>query len=238
MNYAVVFAGGRGTRMKFGDKPKQFLEIDGKPILCHTLDRFERHAWIDGIMVVSNPDFMEETKALIRDYGYQKVIDVVVGGKNPIDSQYNGLLALNGIAKENDVILLHDGVRPLIDGETIGKCIETTEKMGNAITVAPAIETIALLNAEGLIDQTVARNKCMLARAPQAVRFSELMMYHERSIGEGVHNFIDTASMLLYYGISLNVVLGSQDNIKVTTISDYYTCKALLEMGKSDEKLY
>ena len=229
MNYVIIFAGGLGTRMKEMDKPKQFLEINGKSILCHTVDKFEKNNLINGIIVVSNADFLEQTEKLIKNGNYKKIVKIVTGGVNPIDSQYNGLLALQNIATDTDIVLLHDGVRPLIDDATITKCIETIEKNGNAVTVAPAIETVALINADGIIDKTVDRNKCMLARAPQGLYYRDLMYYHELSIKERVHNFIDTASMLLYYGLSLNVVIGPQENIKVTTISDYYTCKALLK---------
>lgn len=227
MNYAIIFAGGRGTRMNMGDKPKQFLEIEGKPILCHTVDKFEKNKFIDGIILVSNADFIEETKKSIERYGYKKVIKVVIGGVNPIDSQYNGLLALKGIATEKDVILMHDGVRPLIDDVTITECVNVVQQKGNAITVSPAIETVALIDENDAIVKTVDRNSCKIARAPQCVNFGQLMQYHELSIKEGVHNFIDTASMMLYYGIPLNCVLGPAENIKVTTAIDYYACLAL-----------
>ena len=227
MNYAVIFAGGRGTRMNVGDKPKQFLEINGKPILCHTIDKFENNTLIDGIILVSNADFLSETEKLVKTYGYKKVIRIVEGGVNPIDSQFNGLNALKGTAKENDIILMHDGVRPLIDEKTITECINVTRERGNAITVSPAIETIALIDESDSIVKTVDRNSCKIARAPQCVKYGILMQYHERSIKEGVHFFIDTASMMLYYGMPLNCVTGPAENIKVTTAIDYYACMAL-----------
>ncbi|MDY6367477.1 MAG: IspD/TarI family cytidylyltransferase [Clostridia bacterium] len=229
MNYVIIFAGGKGTRMKGTDIPKQFLEIGGKSILCHTVEKFEKNPLINGIVVVANPDFYDKTVDVLKSGGFTKIIKTVNGGNSPIDSQYNGLTALKGIADDNDVILLHDGVRPLIDQKTITECIETVEKHGNAITVSPAIETIALIDEGGAINNTVDRNKCMLARAPQGVKFGELYSFHELSLKQGVHNFIDTASMLLYYGKTLNTVVGPQENVKVTTISDFYACKALIE---------
>lgn len=235
MNYAIIFAGGKGTRMKMGDKPKQFLEIGGKPILCHTINKFEQCTEIDGIILVTNADYLEYTKNIIFKENYSKILNVVCGGENPIDSQYNGLLALKCVANPNDIILLHDGVRPLIEKNTILDCIHVAKNLGNAITIARAIETIALVDENNLIHKTITRDKCFLARAPQCARFEDLMYYHDLSIKGGVHNFIDTASMLLYYGKDLNTVIGSQDNIKVTTIADYYMCKVLFENMVSNE---
>ena len=236
MNYAIIFAGGLGTRMKTGDKPKQFLEIGGKSILCHTIDKFQKCSEIDGIVLVTNADYLDYTKSIVLKENYTKILNIVSGGANPIDSQYNGILALKSVAKPNDIILLHDGVRPLIDEDTILKCINIAKKSGNAITVARAIETIALADEQNLIHKTVTRDKCFLARAPQCARFEELVYYHDLSIKEGVHNFIDTASMLLYYGKELNSVMGPQDNIKVTTITDYYMCKVLFENMVNDDE--
>lgn len=233
MNIACVFAGGKGTRMTIADKPKQFMEIDDKPILCHTIEHFEKSAQIDKIIVISSIDWLEYTEKLIEKFGFQKVAAVVPGGDSALNSQYLGLKAAVTLTDDKDsIVLVHDGVRPLINQKVISDCIASVEKYGNGIITAPAIETITKVDEEGKIIEVIDRASCQMARAPQAFKLYDLLECHDKSISEGTHNFIDSASMMRYYGVELYAVMGPSDNIKVTTATDYYICRAMLSERK------
>ena len=140
---AVIFAGGVGSRMRNDKMPKQFLEWNGKPILIQTLAIFEAEPYIDGIVLVCKADWMDYAKELIEKEGLQKVVSVVPGGETALDSQYNGLLETKRLyGVDNVTVLIHDGVRPLVDSSTIVRNIRSVESKGSAITVTPAIETV------------------------------------------------------------------------------------------------
>lgn len=231
-NIALIFAGGHGTRMTMADRPKQFLEIDNKAILCYTVEHFEKHALIDGIVVVTTGAWLDYTKNILKDY--KKVFAIIPGGDTALNSQYFGLLEAEKFANgESAIVLIHDGVRPLIDEDIITNCIKSVKEKGNGITTAPAIETIIQVDDNGNIIETLDRKYCQLARAPQAFYLKDILSLHNKSIEENTHNFIDSASMMRHYGYKLNSVLGSADNIKVTTITDYYICEAMLLKRKN-----
>lgn len=230
-NYALIFAGGKGTRMTMADRPKQFLEIENKAVICHTIDYFENCEQIDGIVVVTNVDWLDYTKNLLKDYN--KVFSVIAGGATALDSQYLGLLEIEKVAKsDKNVVLIHDGVRPLITNQLIKDCIKSVNERGNAITTAPAIETIIRIDDNGNIVETLYRQSCQLARAPQCFYLEDILSLHRKSIQENVHNFIDSATMMTYYGRKLYSVIGPSDNIKVTTATDYYICQTMLSKKK------
>ena len=235
MNIAVVFAGGVGRRMNSKAKPKQFLEINGKPIIIHTIEQFDNHDEIDAICIVSVKEWIDQVKALVKKYGIQKVRWIVEGGDTALDSQYLGLKAID--QKNDNIVLLHDGVRPLIDEKTISECISSVHKFGSAVTIAPATETIFEQNSEEFVEKIHDRSRCMLARAPQCFYLKDILNCHEVSISEGNHNFIDSASMMLHYGNKIHTVIGPSENIKVTTPADFYICRALLS-AKEDSQLY
>ena len=140
-NIAVIFAGGIGKRMNSGDIPKQFLEVDGKPILIYTLELFQDHEEIDGIILVCVADWIDHAKKLIAEYGLSKVIEVIPGGVTGHESRLLGLQCA-GRYYDEAVVLIHDGVRPLIDRETISNAISCTNEKGSAGVCSPAIETI------------------------------------------------------------------------------------------------
>lgn len=169
MNYALIFAGGVGNRMNSRAKPKQFLEIHGKPIIIHTIEHFEEHPQIDAICVVIVKEWLEYMEGLVERYALKKVRWVVPGGDSALDSQYKGLTAINNSVEPNQkhIVLIHDGVRPLIDECIISDCIRETAEYGSAVTVAPAIETIIRTDENNIITDTYLRSECQLARAPQ-----------------------------------------------------------------------
>ncbi|WP_408070392.1 2-C-methyl-D-erythritol 4-phosphate cytidylyltransferase [Butyrivibrio sp. JL13D10] len=235
-NIALIFAGGAGKRMNSRGKPKQFLEIYGKPIIIHTIEQFENHSRIDAICIVSIPEWKKKLEQMLLKYGIKKVKWIVNGGETALDSQFNGLKAIE-VRDEKSVVLIHDGVRPLIDEKLITECIEAVYKFGSAITVAPAIETIVMSNGESNIVSSFDREKCLLARAPQCFFLDEILETHRKAIELDKHDFIDSVSMMLYFGKTIHIIQGPSENIKVTTPTDYYICRALMD-ARDNSQIY
>ena len=171
MNYAIVFAGGVGSRMKSPDLPKQFIEVNGKPIIVYTLEHFQNHKDIKGIIVVCLEQWIPHMLKLVAQFGLCKVLKVIKGGSTGQESIYNGLCSLQDIALPDDVVLLHDGVRPIIDAELISNNINSVKEFGNAISVSGATETVCLIDSDNKndhhINKILNRNKCYIGRAPQ-----------------------------------------------------------------------
>lgn len=222
MNTALIFAGGIGSRMG-SETPKQFLEWNGKAVIIHTINVFERHPGIDEIVIACKEDWIDYTKELILKEGIRKVVSIVPGGKTALDSQYNGLKEIKRLhPAEKTVVLIHDGVRPLLDADTVQRNIDTAWAYGNAITVTKAIETVIKIDNEGAVEEILDRDFCRMAKAPQSFLLDEILCVHEKAIRDGKHDFIDSASMMMHYGCTLHTVMGMPENIKITTPSDYY----------------
>ena len=234
MNIALIFAGGTGKRMNTKSKPKQFLEMHGKPILVYTLERFEQHGQIDGIILVVLKQWIPYCENLVNKYGLDKVKAIIAGGDTAFTSQKNGLLKAKELYSEDSIVLIHDGVRPLVDEDTITKNIASVKKHGSAITVTPAIETITLKDETGKVGQIIERSKCELARAPQSFYLRDIFNVHCKAENEG-RQFIDSASMMQHYGHPLYTVEGSPDNIKITTPSDFYMFRALTDARENSQ---
>lgn len=236
MNIALIFAGGVGSRMNSKASPKQFLEIHGKPIIIYTLEHFENHPEIDKICVVCLQEWLEHMGRLIKKFQIKKVEWLIPGGSTALESQYNGLSAIAAnTSNDNDIVLIHDGVRPLIDAATISKCLAGVRSNGSAITVAPAIETIVRQTNDNEIVSTIARDECMLARAPQCFYLNDILAVHEKARKDGCRTFIDSTSLMLAYGYKVHTVIGPSENIKVTTPSDFYICRALLDAREESQ---
>lgn len=235
MNIAVIFAGGTGQRMNTKTLPKQFLELHGKPILMYTLEVFEQHPQIDGIVVVMLESWIGYTERLIERYGLTKVKAITAGGATGQESIYNGLCKAQELFPTDSTVLVHDGVRPLIDADTVTRAIACVKENGNAITVSPAIETVTLKNEKGEIGSIIDRSRCQLAKAPQCFVLGDLMEAHEKARAEGRADFIDSASIMQYYGHTLFPVDGQPENIKITTPSDFYIFRAIVDARENSQ---
>ena len=238
MNTAVIFAGGVGKRMHSRDIPKQFLKMHGIPIIVHTINLFQDSSVIDKIViscVESRIDYMDQ---LVKKYNLTKVKKVVPGGKTGQESIYNGLKAAAAVGdRMKDIVLIHDGVRPLINEKTIEDNIASVKKHGSAITSVKAKETILVVDDEEAITKVPDRSHSRLARAPQSFYLNDILSAHERAISENRFDFIDSCSMMTFYGKKLYLVDGPQENIKVTTPDDFYTMRALLD-AKENAQIY
>lgn len=228
MNIALIFSGGTGQRMNTKTMPKQFLELHGKPIIIYTLEVFEYTEEIDGIIVVCLDGWQNYLQNLLQRFGIRKVQSIVSGGKTGQESIANGIAKVSEDYPEDTVVLIHDGVRPLIDKETIQACITTTKKEGSAITVAPVTETVAVADENGkMIKTIVERKNCYTAKAPQSFYLKDLIIAERKAKEEGILDFIDTATMMNHYGYPLHIVQGSSQNIKITNPTDFYIFRAI-----------
>lgn len=234
MNNVLIFAGGSGTRMNSRGRPKQFLQFYGKELIIHTLDNFQNHPEVDGIVIVCIEEWIDYLKKILSKYQIDKVRDVVPGGSTGQESIYNGICAIKKFAPDDSIVLVHDGVRPFVTENLISDCIESVKKHGSAVTVTPAIETIATIE-DGKITSITDRSKCFHAKAPQCFKLGDLYSAHEKARKEGNNSMIDSASLMKYYGHDLYTVQGNFDNIKITTPADFYTFKALYEVREQQQ---
>lgn len=238
MNIAVIFAGGVGSRMHSKEKPKQFLEIFGRPIIIHTLEHFQNNELIDAIVIASHPDYLEYTRSMVNHYGITKVKDIVRGGSTGQLSIYNGLCAAEAIAKgDKSVVLIHDGVRPLINSQLLTDNIETVYEYGSCITGGPVKETIAVIDENCNIQQVTSRDKSRVAKAPQSFWLDEILIAQRKALQEGENDYIDSCTLMSKYGHSLHMIEGPFENIKITTPDDFFTMRAILEI-RENEQIY
>lgn len=234
MVYSVIFAGGTGKRMNTKSTPKQFLKMHGKPVLVYTIEKFQENESVDGIVLVCLASWIEYAKKLIREYRLSKVCVVVPGGNSGQESIFHGLQAVKNLSKnDDDIVLIHDGVRPLIDDITITNCVQSVKENGNAITITPAIETIFVHSQEGSVGKIFNRSQCVMARAPQCFFLRDIYQAHLKAQSEGKTDFIDSAMLMQYYGADLHTVEGPVENIKITTPTDFYLFRALLDAQES-----
>lgn len=238
MNIAAIFAGGVGTRMHTKELPKQFLKIHDKPIIIRTLELFEENPEIDMIVIACVENWIGYLNKLISKYNLRKVQRIVKGGKSGQESIYNILKAAEELGdRDKDIVLIHDGVRPLITQKTIFDNIASVKKNGSAITSVKVKETVLIVDNDESITEVPDRATSRLARAPQSFYLDDILSAHEKAISENKFDFIDSCSMLQYYGKKLYLVDGPQENIKITTPDDFYTMRALLD-AKENAQIY
>lgn len=235
MNIAAIFAGGSGVRMHTKSRPKQFLELNGKPIIIYTLELFDNHPQVDAIVVACIDSWIPFLKKMIRKFEITKVVEIVEGGETGQDSIYNALQAAERIAKgEEATVMIHDGVRPLITEQTITDNLKTVDEFGSCITCIPATETFVVKQADGALEIPERANS-LIARAPQSFRLADIMTAHRRAISEGRHDFIDSCTMMSHYGYTLKTIIGPMENIKITTPTDFFIFRAMVEVHENQQ---
>lgn len=231
---AVVFAGGLGARMKGAEQPKQFLPVDGRPILVHTLEHFQHHPEVDAIYVACLAARIDEAWTLVQEWGIDKVRRIVAGGASAQESIFNGLRsAIEDGVPDDAVVLVHDGVRPLINRQLISRNIDSARRHGSAITAIPCFETIGRSSDSGQTVVSVTRRDEMhVLQAPQTFRLGPLCRANARSVDEGrLGTFVDQAELMRHYGADLHLVRGFRGNVKLTTDLDLLQFKLLLASG-------
>lgn len=216
-------------------RPKQFLELNGKPIIIYTLELFDNHPQVDAIVVACIDSWIPFLKKMIRKFEITKVVEIVEGGETGQDSIYNALQAAERIANgEETTVMIHDGVRPLITEQTITDNLKTVEEFGSCITCIPATETFVVKQADGALEIPERANS-LIARAPQSFRLADIMTAHRRAISEGRHDFIDSCTMMSHYGYTLKTIIGPMENIKITTPTDFFIFRAMVEVHENQQ---
>ena len=239
MNIAIIFAGGRGQRLNGSTDsvPKQFLKIKEKPILIHTLLRFQEHQEIDKIYIAILSDYMEYTEDLVKKYDLNKVRRIVAGGETAQDSIYNALKAAEHENPKDSIVLIHDGVRPVLTRRVISDNIKSVKENGTAITVVPCYETI-LISTDGKKPMEVPlRKDTYAAQAPQSFRLGEILEAHRkiREINGGYDNMVDSCTIYHTLGKETHLVKGNFGNIKITTPQDVYILEGVLKFLEENE---
>lgn len=237
MNHAIVLAAGIGQRMRSGGLPKQFLKLMGKPIIIYTLEKFEASPEIDGIIIACHGSYVEHMNHLLQLYQIKKVNQVVVGASDRQGSLRRGLdaLAENGGA-EDDIAVIHDGVRPLISLATIHENIRVARQYGCAITVHPVTETVVVTGNEA-VDMSGFKKRAdtYSMTSPQTFRLGKLMEAYRgvESMDRGEIPLLDAAMVYARTGGEVHLVKEQGTNIKITTPEDFYYLKALLELEEN-----
>lgn len=236
MNIAIIFAGGSGVRMGAG-VPKQFLEVNGKPIIIHTLQLFQFHEEIDKIYISVLADYIPYMEQLISDYHLTKVAGVVGGGETGGDSIYNALKKAESENPDDSIVLIHDGVRPFVSYEVISSNIAGVKEHGNAITCTSCYETILLSKDATKVDSVPYRKETHAAQAPQSFYLKDIIAAHDevRKLPTRYDDLVDSCTIMTSLGKETYMVPGNRGNIKVTTPEDVYMFRALLQYKENEQ---
>ncbi|MBM4883345.1 2-C-methyl-D-erythritol 4-phosphate cytidylyltransferase [Vibrio parahaemolyticus] len=229
MNVALIFAGGVGTRMQNSTKPKQFLELYNKPVIIYTLEKFEENKNIDAIVVVCVEPWIDYLRKLLFKFDIQKVKFVIPGGETGQESIFNGLCKIEEEFDHNSVVLIHDGVRPLINDEIINRNIEAVKSHGSAITTCPPVETFVLVDNEDVVKDVHDRSLSRLAKAPQSFYLRDILKVHRQAHEDCYTEAIDSCSLMTKYGYDVRLVSGISENIKITSPIDFFIFKAIID---------
>lgn len=237
MNIAVIIAGGVGART--GNKiPKQFITVYDKPIIVYTLEKFQKHKMIDAIEVVCIAGWEEVLKAYALQYGISKLKYIVNGGNSSQESIKKGLDNLKNHCEANDIIVVHDGIRPMVDENIISSCIDTCRQKGNGVTAYPVYEQIFEIADEESTEKYIQRDKLRIVQTPQAYKYKEIFDVYTKGfeLNIGIHNSSYANTLMADMGKKLYFSMGSTKNIKITTKDDVEIFKAMLrQSGEKDD---
>ena len=240
MNVAIIIAAGSGHRMG-QDIPKQFINVFDKPVLIYTLEGFQKHPMVDAIEVVCLEGWESVVWAYSKQFGIDKLKWIVKGGETGQESIRNGVYNLEGKISEDDIVIVHDGIRPLIEPFVLTDVIEKAAQFGNAVTSMPYNEQIFVVNEEDSSTTTkyIPRETLRRVSTPQAYRFGLLdEKYHEAFEKEiGIYGSSYANTMMVELGVRLHFAAGSDKNIKLTTKDDLELFKGYISKEKKDEWL-
>ena len=226
MNIAILLAGGKGARSN-QDIPKQFISVFDQMLIIYTLQVFQEHPLIDGIVVSCVDGWKTVLQNCARDAGISKLRGIVEGGANVQSSTLNSLLSLEGILKPDDIVVIHDSVRPMVPEEVITDCIETARKHGSGLAAVRCQETIVCTDDGIRGSESIHRDNIMRVQTPQAYRFGKVFEAYKKAPEAGISNAVYTNTMMLELGDTLYFSKGSEKNIKVTSKEDIALFKAL-----------
>ncbi len=234
MNIALIIAGGVGSRMH-QDIPKQFLNVYDKPVLVYTLEAFQKHPSIDAIEVVCLDGWEKILTAYAKQFYIAKLENIVCGGKNGQDSIRNGLF---DIAKrhhnDDDIVLIHDAIRPMVSQDIISENIRICRAFGNAITVLPCTAAMLKTSDNATSSEQISRNNLKITQTPQTFFLKDILETHKEALKKGITNSVASCTLYIEMGKKLFLALGSEKNLKLTTAEDIEIFKALLSAKKSE----
>jgi 2-C-methyl-D-erythritol 4-phosphate cytidylyltransferase len=223
---AIIPAAGAGVRMGI-DRPKQYLELDGRPLLSVTLERFLVCPSVAAVILVAPPEDLDYCrKMVVEPLDINKSVQIVAGGKRRQDSVLKGIEASEG---DFELVLIHDGVRPLVTISLIENVIFAARKGGAAIAALPSKETVKEIGEDLMVTKTYDRRFVRLVQTPQVFQYNDILYAHRKAVEEGWDDVTDDASLLEKIGIPIRVLEGGEDNIKVTTPYDLDLARYLLK---------
>lgn len=217
--FALIVAGGSGTRMK-KEIPKQFMELNGLPVLMHTINKFENYDTEIEIILVLPEDHKTIWEKLCLKFNYNKKHKFAIGGNTRFESVKNGLDLIDG----DGIVFIHDGVRPLVSFDTINNCFNTASKKGNALPVVPATESVRF--SDGVINKSLNRLNYFLVQTPQTFKIPLIKNAYKQKFSD---LFTDDASVLENMGEHINLVEGNRENIKITFPEDLLIASELIK---------
>ena len=222
---AIIPAAGSGRRIS-SSSYKQFMELGGKPVIIHTLERFQQASAVDEMVVVLPPDKVEEFSSRIAAYGFHKPLHFVSGGERRQDSVHQGFLSLNG--EETEIVVVHDAVRALVEADLIHRVVDRARLTGAAIAAIPAVDTIKEVSPQGVVVATLERSALRQVQTPQAFAYPIMRKAFQHAYADGYYG-TDDSSLVERIGIQVAVVPGSPLNIKITTAADVRFAELILK---------
>lgn len=233
MNIALIIAGGKGNRMN-QDIPKQFLNVFDKPVIIYTLEGFQRHPEIDAIEVVCLDGWSEVLRAYAKQFNIDKLKWVTPSGSTAQESIRNGVFALKDTCAEDDIIVVHDGIRPMVEDFVLSDVLVKCKEYGNAVTSLPYNEQIFMADDEKTTTRYIPRDALRRVSTPQAYTYGKLLWAYEKAFSEGIgiQNATYANTLMVDLGERLYFAAGSDKNIKLTTKDDFELFKCYIKMEK------
>ena len=230
---ALIIAGGTGARMH-QDIPKQFLTVNEKPVIVYTLEAFQNHPEIDSIAVVCVDGWEQMLLAYAKQFNITKLEHVVKGGDNGQSSIRNGVYELEKFFDKDDIVLIHDAIRPMVSAEIISDCIMKTKQYGNAITAIPCAEAMLTTDDGVVSEESYSREKLKRTQTPQGFKIGEICDLHRKALEKGITASVASCTLMIEMGKKVYFSQGSEKNIKLTTVDDIDIFKALLMSKRSE----
>lgn len=233
MNIALIIAGGSGQRMG-QEIPKQFLNVYDKPVIIYTLEAFQKHEDIDVIAVVCIDGWQHVLEVYAKQFNITKLQHIIDGGDCGQSSIRNGVMKLEHEYGEDNIVLIHDAIRPMVSEQIISDCIKVTKENGNAITVIPCAEAMLVTDDQVASNKSYPRDNLKRTQTPQGFNLGAICSLHREAIEKGILNSVASCTLMIELEKRCYFCNGSEKNIKLTTVEDLDIFKALLKEKRSD----
>ena len=230
MAVAIILAAGSGSRMN-SDIAKQYIKINNKEVIYYSLDTFQKNPNIENIVLVTRSEDVDYCKKnIVEKYGFTKVIDVITGGKERYNSVYSGINRIIGNCGSNEIVLIHDSARPLVTGKMIDEIILSADKYGATAVGVPVKDTIKVVDENNIGIETPDRKNLYQIQTPQGFKIGILKEAYEKMLKNEDHNITDDTMLVeRYNGVKSKIIMGTYENIKITTAEDIKIAKIFLE---------